>query len=172
MRIPLTQGKFALIDDADHPKVGGRKWFYHKTGYARRNYWVNGKCKTELMHRTILDAPNDMEVDHINGNGLDNRRSNLRICTHAQNIHNSDNSSNTSGYKGVGKHLGRWAAYICFQGRQTTIGRFGTPEQAALAYNNKAKELFGEFAKLNKIPSDKSSNPYLSPKVPRRCRRC
>lgn len=84
--IKLTQGKFALVDDEDYEKVNRHKWYYHKEGYARRNSSRHdGKQKVLFMHNLIIDVPEGLYPDHRNGNGLDNRKENLRISTNAQN---------------------------------------------------------------------------------------
>ena len=146
--IPLTRGKFALVDDEDFDFINQFKWFAHESkgkSYAERKL-RNVHVK---LHRVLLNAPPDKEVDHINGDGLDCRRENLRLCNHKQNTQNARlRKDNTSGYKGVSSTVeGRWRAHI--RGNKVFIGCFGTPEEAARAYDKKAIELFGEFAKLN-----------------------
>ena len=104
------------------------------------------------MHRVILNAPPGREVDHINRNGLDNRRSNLRLATHAQ---NEANKPPRGEYKGAYwcKKSGRWRASIRVDGRLRHMGRFATREEAARVYDDAALEAFGEFAYLN-FPRD------------------
>lgn len=155
-RIALTQGKFALVSPEDFDELNQFKWYANKIGsifYAMRNTkGTDGKWRSERMHRRILKPVGGKEVDHINGDGLDNRRSNLRIATHAENIRNRKlNSNSTSGYKGVSKRWNRWRARIKHNGVEYFIGHFDSPEAAAEAYNLKAIELHGEFAKLNRI---------------------
>lgn len=108
------------------------------------------------MHREIMNVSNpEISVDHIDGNPLNNQRSNLRTCTHAQNICNSKlNSKNTSGYRGVTWHTGakKYMAYIRHNYKMYNLGLFETAEEAALARNEKAVKLHGEFAVLNVIP--------------------
>ena len=90
--IPLTQGKAAIVDDEEFGRLNRHKWCYRSTpytGYAVREIWRDGKAKQLGMHRAIMRPPVDMEVDHRNGDGLDNRKLNLRICAHKQNIRNS-----------------------------------------------------------------------------------
>jgi hypothetical protein len=108
------------------------------------------------MHRVIAGVSDDQLVDHINGNGFDNRRINLRFCSNSQNLHNRTfQKNNTSGFKGVTfkKHCGRWAARIKSNGREIHLGYFSDPKAAALAYNAAAVDLQGEFARLNEVPA-------------------
>jgi len=118
------------------------------TFYAVR---ADGNTKTS-MHREIMNAPKGLDVDHIDGNGLNNRKSNLRLCTHAENVHNSRPMRNgSSKYKGVCWHktYKKWYSSIGKTGKRFYLGRFDNEIDAALAYDKKAKELFGEFAYLN-----------------------
>lgn len=138
--ITLTQGKKAIVDD-DFQET---KKYYFSHGYA-----VN---KHVYMHREIMNAPSGMDVDHINGNTLDNRKENLRICTRSQNkMNTSRRKGNTSGYKGVcfDNTNKKWLATITINGKLKHIGLFQDAKSAAIAYDKKAKELFGDFAKLN-----------------------
>lgn len=116
--------------------------------------FINRKNKIGI-HRLIMKVNNSkLSVDHINGNGLDNRKENLRICSHKENLRNSRKpKNNTSGYKGVSwdKSRNRWKAYIIFDYKFKYLGRFKIKKDAALAYNKAAKDLFGEFAKLNDL---------------------
>lgn len=148
-KILLTQGKYALVDDADFKWLNQWKWHAVKRGkcwYARR-----GSAPQIYMHRLIMNNPEKMDIDHINDNGLDNQRHNLRICTHRQNLQNSRKRINaTSKYKGtyyakIGERRKRWVATIC--GR--AIGYFSTEKEAALAYDDAAKRNFGLFARTN-----------------------
>lgn len=157
--LKLTTGEGVLVDEGDFEYLNQWKWHSESGRYAvRKEYYgkaPNGKHLTRWirMHRLITDAPDKMEVDHINGNGLDNRRSNLRICTHKQNSHNTrKRKDNRSGYKGVGWHTqhNKWRARIVVDGRQKHLGLFDTPEQAAIAYNTAAEQFFGEFAHITK----------------------
>lgn len=103
-----------------------------------------------LMHRVIASAPPGLEVDHINRNRLDNRRSNLRLTDYTGNMRNcSRNRRNTSGYKGVRRLGNRWAARLKCDGEWCCLGWFNTPEEAAVAYDLMAMALFGEFAATN-----------------------
>jgi hypothetical protein len=157
--IPLTQGKFAIVDDDDYERVSQFKWCYDKKGYAVRGVTINGKHTTQSMHRFIMNCPPGYEVDHKNGNGLDNRKENLRICTKAENVRNNyGRSHNTSGYKGVYWHkkAKKWAAQLTTKGKNYHLGLYDNKEDAARAYNKKALELFGEFARINVIKGDDS----------------
>lgn len=151
--IPLTQGKTALVDDGDFDLVSRFKWQAAKaprTWYAHRVEYGGKRKKTESMHRLILDAPLGMLVDHINGNGLDNRRDNLRLATKGQNNYNTRlRRDNATGYKGVKRNCLRWVARIRIDRRLIHLGSFSTKEDAARAYDSAARRHFGEFAKLN-----------------------
>ncbi len=153
--IPLTQGKFALVDDADYSWLNQWKWYAHKdchTYYAQRH----DKGKTVSMHRVILDVPSGVLSDHRNHNGLDNQRHNIRRCTNAENQYNQlPTGTGTSKYKGVHWNRGRWQASIKYKGKQLNFSRHKSEVEAARAYNKKAKELFGEFASINAIGDNK-----------------
>lgn len=157
--VKLTRGMVALIDDECLPLVSQQKWYvlqsrhccYAVTDPTQVNK-VRGK--TLLMHRVILGiAPEDTRhVDHINGNGLDNRKENLRLANHSQNGGNSRKREHgTSQYKGVywSKPRQKWQAQIHINQRNTGLGRFDDEVEAAKAYDNAAIEHFGEFARLN-----------------------
>lgn len=155
--IKLTKGMVAIVDDDDYERLSKFGWFYHKNGYAMRSYKIDGNSKKSRMHREVLMAPKGKDVDHINGNKLDNRKSNLRIATRSQNNANSKLSShNNSGYRGVGWMPARnkWRARIQINGKGIHLGLFETIEEAALAYNAAARKYFGEFAKLNVIKEE------------------
>jgi HNH endonuclease len=151
--IKLTQGKVALVDDADFEWLNQWKWYVHGFWYAARMEARKGKRMVVLMHRKITNAPFGMDVDHINGNGLDNRRENLRVCTHAENQRNTTRkrTTNKSGFKGVCWRMvsQKWSADITLNSKQIHIGLFSDIQEAVRAYDAKAIELFGEFAKTN-----------------------
>jgi len=144
-KIPITQGKFALVDDEDFDNLNQWQWHF-TTGYAARRAWPSNKIV--LMHRELMQTPKGKDTDHINRNGLDNRKCNLRICTRSENNLNKDKQkSNTSGYKGVYWRGDQklWLARVGL----VYAGKHKNKIDAAKAYDSKAKELFGEFAKLN-----------------------
>lgn len=149
--IDLTQGKVALVDDADFEWLSRFNWCAVKTGktfYAVRR---DGRHPV-LMHRVILSASDDVDVDHRDLDGLNNTRANLRLASRSQNMANiSKYESNRSGFKGVSWHAshGAWRANITVEWRQYHIGYFDTPEAAARAYDAAAREHFGEFARTN-----------------------
>ncbi|GAG04996.1 unnamed protein product [marine sediment metagenome] len=149
--IPLTQGKFAIVDAEDYDWLAQHKWCAarsRETFYAHRG---NGGT-TVSMHRVIMRTPKGMMCDHRNHNGLDNRKSNLRLCTSAQNQYNKRPKKGcTSRYKGVvlRSDCKRWRAKIGFKSKRIHIGDFDNQMEAAMAYDDKAIELFGEFAWLN-----------------------
>lgn len=153
IEIPLTRSKVALIDDEDYDLVKQIKWCATKSG---DKYYARTGSATAvvghpfiLMHRFILAAPRNMHVDHIDGNGVNNQRTNLRLCTHAQNLYNRGApTSNKSGYKGVSWHSGakRWRSTIMVNCKQTHLGFFKDPKDAHLAYCEAARKLHGEFA--------------------------
>ena len=115
--------------------------------------------KVVHMHREIVSPPDGFVIDHANGNGIDNRRENIRICTISQNVQNSSRrSDNSSGFKGVGWHKNKkWRVQIMVNGRVTHVGMFSDIVDAAKAYNDAAVKCFGEFAKLNEIPQESAS---------------
>lgn len=153
--INLTKGAVAIVDDEDYEELNKFKWQLHSEGYAVREIWnPGGKRKRVRMHRVIMNTPEGMDTDHRNGNRLDNRKENLRICTRQQNLRNSFvGSNNTTGYKGVAFHKfsGLYHATINVDKKQKSLGYHKTPQEAAKAYNDAALKYFGEFAKLNKL---------------------
>lgn len=156
IRIPLSQGLEAIIDDCDaaFAKV---KWHAHKahrgTWYARRTKKKDGRKTVLYLHREILGVSRDgfgVQVDHVNGDGLDCRRENLRVVTMGQNRMNSrKRSDNRSGYKGVSwwSHGRCWRAQIRLNGRNHWLGNFSDPEAAHRAYAEAARRMHGEHAR-------------------------
>lgn len=151
--VPLTRGFFAVIDAADIPLVSDRLWAAIERGgkvYAGRSVWRSGTNKCELMHRVIIGAGVGDLVDHRNGDGLLNRRGNLRIASRSQNAMNaSAHRDNTSGFKGVhwSKQHGKWKAEICAQGVRKHLGLFDAIEAASEAYRIAADRMHGQFAR-------------------------
>lgn len=158
-RIKLANNKgFSLIDDEDFEEVSKYKW-HNARGYAEckrvgiRSNGKRGICNI-FIHHLIIGKKEGMHVDHINRNKLDNRRKNLRHCTISENVINTGlNSRNKTGYKGVywEQAKRRFRAVICFQRKYHRLGIFKTAEEAALAYNKKARELHGKYAHQNVI---------------------
>lgn len=154
-KIPLTQGKFAIVDDEDYEWLNQHKWCVaHCTNkyYAVRFISVNKKRIQLYMHREIMGAMKGQEIDHRGGNSLDNRKSNLRFCTRSENLQNQHRTKNNSTkFKGVSWHKLRhkWQAYINFNKTRIQLGYFDNENDAAKAYDIEATKLFGEFANLN-----------------------
>lgn len=151
--IPLTRGQVALVDDEDYERLMAHRWHAMSVPghwYARRNIRVTGKMVAILMHHEVTGIPRSVLVDHKNGDGLDNRRLNLRACTHRQNLHNSK-PCGARRFKGTCliRRSGKFSASICHDGVDVWLGAFPSEAEAAKAYDDKARELFGEFAKLN-----------------------
>lgn len=148
--IPLTRGKVALVDDDDFEELSKYKWHcmkYRDKLYARRCVGRNTKI---YMHRQIAGDPEGLVVDHSNGNGLDNRKSNLRNCTQQENLCNRPGRiDGTSLFKGVTKEGNRWVAKITAQSITKTIGAFTEEIDAALAYDREALNLHGAYAQTN-----------------------
>lgn len=157
-KIPLTQGKFAIVDDEDCEFLNQWKWSYASKGYAVRTDYTAGarNKRTILMHRVILERmgfKNFEECDHINQHRCGNTRSNLRPATRGQNRCNkSKQSSNTSGYTGVYwyKQQKKWRARVSVNGKSKHLGYFDDIEEAVQARDKAAKKHHGEFAVLNK----------------------
>ncbi len=146
--IKLTKGFTAQIDDEDYDFLNQWKWYvYIDRIYCYAIRKDNKTGKRIKMHRIIAHAPDNMLVDHIDHNGLNNQKSNLRICTNTQNQWNMRGRRN--GLKGVSIEKYCFRAGIKYQGKTIHLGSFKTEIEAAKAYDKKAKELFGEFAFLN-----------------------
>lgn len=158
--ILLTQGKVALVSDEDYEELSKYKWQTQRTSskniyYATRSVRVGtNKYKIIRMHREILDTPEGFVTDHIDGNGLNNQRENLRICTQAQNTYNRrQNKNNTSGYKGVYwyRTSNKWAALISINKKMKYLGMYLTKEEAYKVYCEAVKNYYGEFNNLRPI---------------------
>lgn len=153
--IPLSKGFEAIIDAADVPLVQDFNWcvvLRQRTAYARRCERVGRHSVNIRLHRVLTNAPNGVLVDHRDGDGLNNRRSNLRFATKSQNAHNMRKPcTNTSGHKGVtwDKRDHKWQAKIMVGGRQRSLGYFEHKADAARAYAEASAELHGEFGRID-----------------------
>lgn len=157
MKIIIANGKQVFVDDEDYEYLSEMNWTTTKGGYASMTLQNNYVRTSFLMHRLIMKQPTNKQIDHIDGNRLNNQKSNLRLATNAQNQMNRKKGSGCySIYKGVcfmkhWKLKKPWCAYIKFNGKRKHLGCFKTQKEAALAYNQAASSLFKEYAKLNPI---------------------
>lgn len=158
--IGLTQGKKALVDDEDYDYLNQWKWYYRsdrRGGYASRNqnsseYIKYSQRKTINMVWAIISRPKGLEVDHINGDKLDNRKINLRLVTRSQNLTNQQvYRRNNFGYKGIVKYGDRWLARIRVKNKLINLGVYKELKIAALAYNIGSIGYHGEFGSRNKL---------------------
>lgn len=155
VEIPLSKGRVSLIDDADWPEVRAYCWHISSDHKGRTGYAVSSgsRGKPPLpLHRLLMNPAKGEVVDHINGDTLDNRRANLRVCTAAENLRNRRRSiNNTSGYKGVTKQKGSttWRVALTIGGKPIALGAYPTAIEAAIAYDKAARVHHGEFASLN-----------------------
>jgi len=149
--IKLTQNKFAEVDEEDLPKLFKHKWIYSTKNKKFQGYAQSNRSTGSIyMHRLITNCPSDKIVDHKDGNTLNNKKENLRICTQKENMRNSKTKSdNKSGYKGVHLHklTGKWRSQITVNGKTISLGLFDDPKEAAEARKNAAKVYHGEFYK-------------------------
>lgn len=153
VQIPLANDRgVAIVDPGDYDRLAGYAWYLHETptvSYARATIYTPTK-RNVYMHHMILTPPDGMTVDHVNGNGLDNRSANLRIATRAQQQHNTRRRrTNQSGFKGVRYVGGRWRAELRVGGAQRRLGVYDDPITAARAYDDAARHHFGEYALVN-----------------------
>ena len=143
-----SNGKRILFDKEDYPKISVKTW-----NACGRYVSAKHENRTMLFHRFVMDAKHGDEIDHINGDRYDNRKSNLRFCTRQENSFNRHHVFGASQYKGVSRtskqYRRPWRATLKHNGKTITLGTFFLEEDAARAYDEKASELFGEFAKLN-----------------------
>jgi hypothetical protein len=153
--IQLTKGKVAIVDDKDYPMVSRKQWHTSFTGGGENKYPHAKTTNSLSMARFLMNPPTQMMVDHINHDTLDNRRSNLRICTNQENAMNSlkynRKTGTSSNYKGVSydKKKRKWHAYIQTNGHQRHLGYFVNQEEAARSYDLAAKRYFKEYSLLN-----------------------
>ena len=149
--INLTKGAVALVDDCDFAMLTQMgNWSLSNKGYALHWTTQHGKRKALYMHRVIMSAPPHLQVDHINRDKLDNRRENLRFATRSQNQANKATPiNNSSGFKGVNEHYGRWEARLRYRGKRLHLGRFDDAHHAAQVYDTAALILYQEFAGCN-----------------------
>jgi hypothetical protein len=152
-KIKLTRGKYTIVDDEDYDFLMHFKWYPIKS--PKDIFYAVSWCKygTIYMHRIVLELEDPkIHIDHIDRDGLNNQKSNLRMATHAQNQHNVPfRRDNTSGYKGVSfyKPYNKYIAHIQFNGKNIHLGYYDTAIEAAMAYDEAAKELHGDFSNLN-----------------------
>jgi hypothetical protein len=150
--IQLTQGQMTIVDDLDYEELSRYKW--HAVKIRGRFYAGNKSNPRRYMHRFVMKAQPGIEVDHINGNALDNRRQNLRLCTHKQNLRNQRIQTGfSSSFKGVGWKKGnrKWRSRIMVDGVDIHLGFFHSELLAAAVYNVAAKKYFGDFAQTNNL---------------------
>lgn len=156
-KIPLTQGKFALVDDSDYENLVKFDWQAIKSGYCyyavRNGARIKGKRTPVRMHMVIMETPKGMETDHIDGDGLNNQRKNLRVCTRSENQHNRTKyKNNTSGFKGVVltkyKNSIYFRAQIVVDGKKVYLGSFSSDVDAYKAYCDACIRYHGEFSNL------------------------
>lgn len=152
MKIPLRSKKFpnlfVIIDDADYERVNQFKWYVLDNNRNGKTFYALRHNKPRLLHRFLLNLTDATQhVDHINGNGLDCRRENLRIATRTENARNRRFTKNKTGYMGVYKVVDRYQASVRINGKNKSLGYFKTPEEASEAREAFARLEFGEFYK-------------------------
>lgn len=158
-RINLNKGSFVWVDNDDFDFLNQWEWraSYPRGGhvYAIRSEYKTGKHVVISMHRVITNCPDGMVVDHKDRNGLNNRKTNLRICTRSQNACNRRKNIKTSTTKYLGIYynskIRKWCAAVGSQGKVHNLGKFKTQKEAAKCYNEGAIKFHGEFARLNKV---------------------
>lgn len=153
--IQLTQGKAAIVDDEDFEELNRRKWYFRRGYAARHQRLKSGKYIKVFMHRQINGTPDGFITDHIDGNTLNNAKSNLRTSTIAHNSYNRGKTkANKSGFKGVmiDRRRNMFRARIVDEKQEHHLGYFNSAVEAAIAYNEAAKHYHGQYARLNEIP--------------------
>lgn len=161
MEIELTRGKVALVDDTDYDRISIFNWYARECKrngmwYAVRDERRAGSRRLVYMHRYILGLTGQIEVDHKDRDGLNNRRANMRVCTRTPNVQNRGRFKNKrqSRYKGVYRNkFGIWWARITVNKKRIRLGTFDMEIEAAKSYNDAAREHFGDFAYQNSIPA-------------------
>jgi len=159
-KIELTQGYFTLVDDEDFEWLSMFSWRVSRTrlvNYARTSKYnkTTKKVDSANMHRIILNAPENMEVDHIDGNGLNNQKCNLRFATRSQNTCNIKKVYGNVSFRGVHKTPNNtYRAMISVKGKKKHVGTYKSAIEAAISYDKAAKDTYGEFAQLN-FPTSK-----------------
>lgn len=152
-RIPLSQGKFAIVDDDDFERCSQFKWHISGQRYVMRHIRKSDGSRTcQYLARFIMNEPDGLEVDHRHGNKLDHRKSELRVCTHYQNCCNKRKyKNNTSGVKGVSwdNDALKWRARIRVNGKLIGLGRFDDIMDASDAYDVASPKYHGEFGRIN-----------------------
>jgi hypothetical protein len=151
IQVPLSRGLFATIDAADTALVAQFRWYARPKDAKSLGFYAFAKPTQKItiyMHRLLLAAPAGMQVDHVDGDGLNNRRSNLRLATQQLNNVNREYTS-ASGFRGVYRNKNRWRAMIDVRKRHINLGNYVDPADAARAYYAAARKYFGEFARLN-----------------------
>lgn len=149
-KITMTGGRIVKVDDEDFELLNESRWSFNTagTGYACRHMIVAGKHFGILMHRVIMNAPKGVEVDHIDGNSLNNQKKNLRLCSRSENMRNqSSKKNNATGIKGVGLVRGRFRARIKIYGKKIHLGYFLKLKDAAHAYNAASRKYHGTFGR-------------------------
>ena len=158
MLVPLTKGLATTIDDSDAERVSGHVWRAHRATTARENWYAYTKIngKKVYLHRFLTDAPKGLDVDHIDGDGLNNRRENMRVCTRSQNNQNSIQFAKINGYRGVCYHADRkkmqFSACVWIKRKRIRLGYFATEELAASARDEGARRVYGDCFRANAVP--------------------